>query len=127
MRCAIVLMFAVENVGIPHEGKNIAWKTMLNSLYTHRVQIINWPAGVPPVGPDFVFKDLSTDELKALVVPYLKRCMERDYEAELVRVEPKDQKRRNRGKMVAVKIPDEELMFEPWSDGKIDSIRHITT
>lgn len=125
MRYTIVLMLAVEEVGIPHQGKNIAWKTMLNSLYTHQVQIIDWPVGVPPVGPDFVFKDLNTDELKALVVPYLKRCMGRDYEAELIRVEPKDQKRR--GRKTAVKIPDEELKFEPWSNGKTDPVRHATT
>jgi hypothetical protein len=117
MRHAIVLTLSVAQVGIQHNGKNIPWKTMLNSLYLHRVQVTNWPVGVPAVGPKFVFKDLNTDELKALVVPYLKRCMGRDYDVELIRVEAKDQKRKKKSKS-SVKIPGEELMFEPWSDGK---------
>jgi hypothetical protein len=90
---------------------------MLNSLYIHQLQVIDWPACVPPIGCDFIFKDLSTGELKALVVPYLKRCMGRDYGAELARVEPKE-KKRNKS---TVKIPDNEFQFEPWSDGKSDT------
>ncbi|KAG2067296.1 hypothetical protein BDR04DRAFT_1120596 [Suillus decipiens] len=38
--------FAIEGVGIPYEAKNIPWMTMLNLLYPHQAQIIDWPAGV---------------------------------------------------------------------------------
>ncbi|KAG2060365.1 hypothetical protein BDR06DRAFT_967356 [Suillus hirtellus] len=108
----LMMLDKFEAVHIAHEGKNISWKTMLNSLYIHQLQVIDWPASVPPIGCDFVFKDLNTGELKALVVPYLKRCMGQDYGAELVRVETKEKKRNKN----AVKIPDNEFKFEPWSD-----------
>ncbi|KAG1840420.1 hypothetical protein C8R48DRAFT_679591 [Suillus tomentosus] len=98
----LMMLDKFEAVHIAHEGKNISWKTMLNSLYIHQLQVIDWPAGVPPIGCDFVFKDLNTGELKALV----------DYGAELVRVETKEKKRNKN----AVKIPDNEFKFEPWSD-----------
>jgi hypothetical protein len=68
-------------------------KTMLNLLYIHRVHVIDWPAGVPPIGSDFVLKDLNPCELKALVVPFLKRCMDLDYGAELVQIEHKERKK----------------------------------
>jgi hypothetical protein len=111
----VVLTLAIAEVGIPHEAKNIPWKTMLNSLYLRKVQVVNWPAGVSPVGPDFIFKDLKTNELKALVGPYLKRCMGTDYNAELARVEHQELKKKKKG---GLKVPDEELAFVPWSDGK---------
>lgn len=113
----VVLMLVIAEVGIPHEAKNIPWKTMLNSLYLQEVQVVNWPAGVTPVGPDFIFKDLKTDELKALVGPYLKRCMGADYNAELARVEHQELKKK-KVKSSVLKVPDEELAFVPWSDGK---------
>src|SRR5882757_3895970 len=126
MRHAVVLTLSVAEVGIQHNGKNIPWKTMLNSLYLHQVQVTDWPVGVPAVGPDFVFKDLNTNELKALIVPYLKRCMGCDYHVELIRVETKDQKRKNKSKS-SVTIPDEELMFEPWSDCETACVMERTT
>jgi hypothetical protein len=115
----IVLMLAIERVGIPHEVKNIPWKTMLNSLYLHQVQIIDWPAGVPPVGSNFIFKDLKTDELKALVGPYLKHCMGTEYHMELACVEHPELKKKRKDKLSGVKVPEKELMFLPWLDSKI--------
>jgi hypothetical protein len=94
---------------------------MLNLLYIHQVHVIDWPAGVPPIGSDFVLKDLNACELKALVVPFLKRCMGLDYGAELVQIERKERKKNKAPVKSAVKIPDEELKFEPWSDGKSDT------
>ncbi|KAG2346323.1 hypothetical protein BDR05DRAFT_945907 [Suillus weaverae] len=122
-RVAPIMMlekFATESVGIPHEAKNIPWKTMLNSLYLHQAQVVDWPAGVPPVGSDFVFKDLKTDELKALVGPYLKRCMGSDYNAELAHVEHPELKKKRKDKLSGVKVPEQELMFVPWSDESKD-------
>lgn len=91
---------------------------MLNSLYLCEVQVVDWPAGVSLVGPDFVFKDLKTDELKALVGPYLKRCMGSDYNAELARVEHHELKKKKKDGSGALKVPDKELVFVPWSDGE---------
>ncbi|KAG2153814.1 hypothetical protein DEU56DRAFT_907293 [Suillus clintonianus] len=121
-RCVAPIMMVekFESVGIPHEAKNIPWKTMLNSLYLHQAQVVDWPAGVPPVGSDFVFKDLKTDELKALVGPYLKHCMGSDYNAELARVEHPELKKKRKDQLSGVKVPEQELMFVPWSDESKD-------
>jgi len=104
---------------------------MLDLLYTCKVQVVNWPAGVSPVGPDFGSKELKTDELKALVGPYLRRCMGSDYDVEVARderQEPKKRKKNDKWRRVKVKMPDEELMFVPWSDGESDSsLYHETT
>ncbi|KAG1809891.1 uncharacterized protein HD556DRAFT_1302309 [Suillus plorans] len=108
--------FVIEGVSIPHEAENIPWKTMLNSPYLHQVQIVDWPAGVSPVGSEFIFKDLKTDELKALVGPYLKCCMGTQYHAELARVEHWELKKKRKDKLSGVKIPEKELMFMLWSD-----------
>ncbi|KAG1822679.1 uncharacterized protein BJ212DRAFT_1477097 [Suillus subaureus] len=116
----IMMLKKFEGAGIPHEAKNIPWKTMLNSLYLHQAQVIDWPAGVPPVGSDFVFKDLKTDELKALVGPYLKRCMGSDYNVELARVEHPELKKKRKDKLSGVKVPETELMFIPWLDESKD-------
>ncbi|OJA12621.1 hypothetical protein AZE42_11220 [Rhizopogon vesiculosus] len=91
-------------VHIAHGGKNILWKMMLNSLYIHQLQVIDWPASIPPIGFDFIFKDLNTGELKALIVPYLKCCMGQDYGAKL--------------------IPNNELKFKPWSDDAKAIFKH---
>ncbi|KAG1816765.1 uncharacterized protein BJ212DRAFT_1480622 [Suillus subaureus] len=116
----IMMLEKFEGAGIPHEVKNIPWKTMLNSLYLHQAQVVNWPAGVPPVGSNFVFKDLKTDELKALVGPYLKCCMGSDYSMELACVEHPELKKKRKDKLSGVKVPETELMFVPWSDESKD-------
>jgi len=87
-------------------------------LYTHQIQVVDWPAGVSPIGADFVFKDLKTDELKALVAPYLKSRMGMEYYHEIARVERQDVRKRGGG----VEIPGRELSLRPWSDGKIGDV-----
>ncbi|KIM63458.1 hypothetical protein SCLCIDRAFT_24139 [Scleroderma citrinum Foug A] len=62
--------------------KNIPWKSVLNLLYEHQYVIINWPAGVDAVGPNFNVKSLTADELRTLTVPFLKEQMGVDYFAE---------------------------------------------
>ncbi|KAG1795440.1 uncharacterized protein HD556DRAFT_1442292 [Suillus plorans] len=57
--------------------------TMLDILYTEKLCIHDWPAGVPPPGPDFDLKALSTSQLHALVAPYLRLHLGAMYEAEL--------------------------------------------
>ncbi|KAG2048982.1 hypothetical protein BDR06DRAFT_975570 [Suillus hirtellus] len=56
---------------------------MLDILYTEKLCIHDWPAGVPPPGPDFDLKALSASQLHALVAPYLRLHLGAMYEAEL--------------------------------------------
>jgi hypothetical protein len=56
---------------------------MLNTLYVEQLFILNWPAGVPPPGPDFDLKVLSASQLCALVVPYLRMHLGAMYEVDL--------------------------------------------
>ncbi|KAG1730174.1 hypothetical protein EDB19DRAFT_1912998 [Suillus lakei] len=69
--------------GHPLKTSNSRWLTMLDILYTEKLCIHDWPAGVPPPGPDFDLKALSASQLRALVAPYLRLHLEAMYEAEL--------------------------------------------
>ncbi|KAG2039380.1 hypothetical protein BDR03DRAFT_1009011 [Suillus americanus] len=62
---------------------NSRWLTMLDILYAEKLCIHDWPAGVPPPGPDFELKALSASQLHALVAPYLRIHLRAMYEAEL--------------------------------------------
>ncbi|KAI6041021.1 hypothetical protein EDC04DRAFT_2602059 [Pisolithus marmoratus] len=62
--------------------RNIPWKTLLDVLYAAQYTVIDWPAHVPAVGPDFNIRCLNADELHGLVVPFLKEQMGVDYHAE---------------------------------------------
>ncbi|KAG2072476.1 hypothetical protein BDR04DRAFT_1153462 [Suillus decipiens] len=108
----LMMVEKFDAVGVPHEGKNFLWKNTLNLLYTHQIQVVDWPAGVLPIGADFVFKDLKTDELKALVAPYLKSCMGMEYYHEIAHIKHQDVRKRGGG----VEIPGRELSLRPWSD-----------
>lgn len=63
---------------------------MLDILYSMQLCIHDWPAGVPPPGPDFDLKSLSASQLRALVGPYLRMHLGDMYEAELGRDEDED-------------------------------------
>ncbi|KAG2046181.1 hypothetical protein BDR06DRAFT_1014952 [Suillus hirtellus] len=67
----------------PLKTSNSRWLTMLDILYTEKLCIHDWPAGVPPPGPDFDLKALSASQLHALVAPYLRLHLGAMYEAEL--------------------------------------------
>ncbi|KIN95278.1 hypothetical protein M404DRAFT_34263 [Pisolithus tinctorius Marx 270] len=58
----------------------------LRSSYT----IVDWPAGVLAVGPDFNVKCLNANELHALTVLFLKEQMEQDYNLEAPAEEEED-------------------------------------
>ncbi|KIK36554.1 hypothetical protein CY34DRAFT_94148, partial [Suillus luteus UH-Slu-Lm8-n1] len=62
---------------------NSRWLTMLDILYAEKLCIHDWPAGVPPPGPDFDLKALSASQLRALVAPYLRIHLGAMYKAEL--------------------------------------------
>ncbi|KAG1776277.1 hypothetical protein EV702DRAFT_1198298 [Suillus placidus] len=69
--------------GHPLKTSNSRWLTMLDILYAEKLCIHDWPAGVPPPGPDFDLKALSASQLHALVAPYLRIHLGALYEAEL--------------------------------------------
>ncbi|KAI6095310.1 hypothetical protein EV401DRAFT_1896095 [Pisolithus croceorrhizus] len=77
----VVFMHKLYEVNLVSGQKNVPWKTLLDVLYTTQYMIMDWPAHVPTVGPDFNIRCLNADELHALVVPFLKEQMRVDYHA----------------------------------------------
>jgi hypothetical protein len=73
----------IAEAGHPLKTSNSRWLTMLDILYAEKLCIHDWPAGVPPPGPDFDLKALSASQLRALVAPYLRIHLGAMYEAEL--------------------------------------------
>ncbi|KAI6117922.1 hypothetical protein F5141DRAFT_1061637 [Pisolithus sp. B1] len=78
----VVFMHKLYEVNLVSGQKNVPWKTLLDVLYTTQYMIMDWPAHVPAVGPDFNIRHLNANELCALVVPFLKEKMGVDYHAE---------------------------------------------
>jgi hypothetical protein len=107
--------------------------TMLDVLYSTRLCIHDWPAGVPPPGTDFDLKALSASQLRTLVGPYLRIHLGEMYEAELGRDEDEDDSDAEKGKMAkrkgkskksnehrrtkgaVVEVPDVLLSIQGWS------------
>ncbi|KAI6150896.1 hypothetical protein BKA82DRAFT_4013522 [Pisolithus tinctorius] len=55
------------------DPQKIIWQWLLEFVRKNSLIIINWPLGVPPLGPGFEYKKLKADALCQLVVPYLQR------------------------------------------------------
>ncbi|KAJ8580672.1 hypothetical protein M405DRAFT_869310 [Rhizopogon salebrosus TDB-379] len=85
--------------GHPLKTSNSRWLTMLDTLYAEKLCIHDWPAGVPPPGPDFDLKALSASQLRALVVPYLRRHLGVMYEADLGKEDEDDDTEAEAAKM----------------------------
>jgi len=115
---------------------------MLDILYSTRLCIHDWPAGVPPPGPDFDLKSLSASQLHALVGPYLRKHLGEMYEAELGQDKDEDntekammtkqkgkskksnENRRTRG--AVVEEPDIILSIQDWSPRAFSGSPHPT-
>ncbi|KAG1851938.1 hypothetical protein F4604DRAFT_1686759 [Suillus subluteus] len=80
----------VADAGHPSKTSNSRWMKMLDILYSMQLCIHDWPAGVPPPGPNFDLKSLSVSQLCALAGPYLRMHLGDMYEAELGRDEDED-------------------------------------
>ncbi|KAI6033062.1 hypothetical protein F5J12DRAFT_779407 [Pisolithus orientalis] len=78
-----VFLHKLYEVGITSAQRNVPWKSLLNLPYMHQHTIVNWPAAVPTVSPDFNIKGLSADELHALAVPFLKEQMGAEFHSEV--------------------------------------------
>ncbi|KAG1896095.1 uncharacterized protein F5891DRAFT_983787 [Suillus fuscotomentosus] len=90
MVAPLIISEAFADAGHPSKTLNSRWMRMLDILYSTQLCIHDWPAGVPPPGPDFDLKSLSASQLRALVGPYLRKHLGDMYEAELGRDEDED-------------------------------------
>ena len=105
-------LFGTDNIAAENSVNvgqwNIQWKTLLDILYKHQLTIINWPDGVSAPGTDFKLRQLSADELHALVVPFLKEHMGNYYTA-------KDPDNTQSGNIM---VPPSSFQFQKWSEGE---------
>jgi hypothetical protein len=108
---------------------------MLDILYTARLCIHDWPAGVPPPGRDFDLKTLSASQLRALVGPYLRKELGDTYLEDLGRDEDEDdaekatttkRKGKSRARGNVVEEPDVSLSIKDWSPRAFSSCLHPT-
>ncbi|KAG1902402.1 uncharacterized protein F5891DRAFT_1186513 [Suillus fuscotomentosus] len=131
MVAPLIISEAFADAGHPSKMSNSRWMRMLDILYSMQLCIHDWPAGVPPPGPDFDLKLLSASQLRALVGPYLRKHLGDMYEAELGRDEDEDdaekatmtkrkgkskksnENRRTRG--TVVQEPDVILSIKGWT------------
>ncbi|KAG1882377.1 hypothetical protein F4604DRAFT_1921545 [Suillus subluteus] len=131
--------------GHPLKTSNNRWLDMLNTLYVEQLCIHNWPAGVPPPGPDFDLKAVSASQLRALVVPYLRMHLGAMYEVDLgqddedddseaetaktKKCKGKSKKSNNnrRTKGTIVEEPDVVLSIREWSEYDVEHFESQST
>ncbi|KAI5994404.1 hypothetical protein EDD15DRAFT_2366492 [Pisolithus albus] len=111
----VVFMHKLHEVNLVGGQKNVPWKTLLDVLYTAQYTITDWPVHVPAVGPDFNIRRLNADELRALVVPFLKEQMGLDYNAEAPG-EDEDQD----GPMI---VPSSSFHLKKWTSEQVALFR----
>lgn len=99
---------------IKYGQKNVPWKVLLDLLFVHKHTVVDWPAGVPAVGPDFNVKRLNADELHALTVPFLKEQMEQDYNLEAPAEEEEDH---------FVPVPASSFYLKHWTADQLQLLR----
>lgn len=54
-------------IGGPRK-KDVPWIRLLDHLFRNNARLIGWVPGVPPPGPNFKYKTIKTEQLKALIV-----------------------------------------------------------
>ncbi|KAG0696604.1 hypothetical protein DFH29DRAFT_879272 [Suillus ampliporus] len=77
----VMVLEKLEQFG--YKTKSVQWWKLLDVAYQNKFQFELWPDEVHPVGPDFNYHTLSTQHLKLLVMPYIKRRAKQYYDAEL--------------------------------------------
>ncbi|KAG1738080.1 uncharacterized protein EDB91DRAFT_1082840 [Suillus paluster] len=114
--------------GHPLKTSNNRWLDILNTLYIEQLCIHDWPAGVPPPGPDFDLKAVSASQLRALVVPYLRMHLGA-IDAKTKKRKGKSKKsndnRRTKGKIV--EEPDMVLSIREWSEYDVEHFESQST
>ncbi|KAG1809556.1 hypothetical protein EV424DRAFT_1542978 [Suillus variegatus] len=106
------------------------WRKLLDYAFQYKFMIKNWPEDVLPIGPKFNPHNLSSQHLKLLVVPFIKRKAHSYYEAELcteaeslLELEKKKSKGKCRGQertvedvMSELDVDVPEIEFAAWRD-----------
>ncbi|KAG1904973.1 uncharacterized protein F5891DRAFT_976551 [Suillus fuscotomentosus] len=99
--------------GHPLKTSNNRWLDILNTLYVEQLFILNWPAVVPPPGPNF--------DLKALSADLGQDDEDDDSEAETAKTKKckgksKKSNHNRRTKGTIVEKPDVVLSIREWSE-----------
>ncbi|KAG1844542.1 hypothetical protein DFJ58DRAFT_844035 [Suillus subalutaceus] len=113
-----------------YQPKAVQWRKLLDYAFQYKFMIKNWPEDVLPIGPEFNPHNLSSQHLKLLVVPFIKRKAHSYYEAELrteaeslLELEKKKSKGKRRGQgrtvedvMSELDVDVPEIEFAAWPD-----------
>ncbi|KAG1874039.1 hypothetical protein C8R48DRAFT_669671 [Suillus tomentosus] len=113
-----------------YRPKAVQWRKLLDYAFQYKFMIKNWPDDVTPIGPEFNPHNLSSQHLKLLVVPFIKRKAHSYYEAELrteaenlFEIEKKKSKGKHRGQERTVEdvineldVDAPEIEFTAWPD-----------
>ncbi|KAG2092924.1 uncharacterized protein F5147DRAFT_779487 [Suillus discolor] len=106
------------------------WRKLLDYAFQYKFMIKNWPDNVPPIGPEFNPHYLSSQHLKLLIIPFIKRKVHLYYEAELqteaenlFELEKKKSKGKHRAQdhtvediMSKLDVTVPEIEFAAWPD-----------
>jgi hypothetical protein len=123
-----------------YQPKAVQWRKLLDYAFQYKFMIKNWPEDVLPIGPEFNPHNLSSQHLKLLVVPFIKRKAHSYYEAELrteaeslLELEKKKSKGKRRGQgrtvedvMSELDVDVPEIEFAAWPDGMSFPRYHYT-
>ncbi|KAI6010669.1 hypothetical protein F5J12DRAFT_781686 [Pisolithus orientalis] len=94
------------------DPQKIIWQQLLEFVRRNSLVIINWPLGVPPLGPGFEYKKLKADALCQLVVPYLQRKLGSMYDRQSDDNDNDDEKNDHLDGVLEVEI-------KPWNEDVI--------
>ncbi|KAG1748857.1 uncharacterized protein EDB91DRAFT_1244668 [Suillus paluster] len=113
-----------------YRPKAVQWRKLLDYAFQYKFMIKNWPDDILPISPEFNPHNLSSQHLKLLVVPFIKRKAHSYYKAELrteaeslFEIEKKKSKGKHRGQartvedvMSELDIDVPEIKFAAWPD-----------
>ncbi|KAG2086314.1 uncharacterized protein F5147DRAFT_659235 [Suillus discolor] len=119
-----------------YRPKAVQWRKLLDYAFQYKFMIKNWPDDVTPIGPEFNPHNLSSQHLKLLVVPFIKRKAHSYYEAELrteaenlFEIEKKKSKGKRRGQertvedvMSELDVDASEIEFAAWPDERLKQL-----
>ncbi|KAG2147371.1 hypothetical protein BD769DRAFT_1382416 [Suillus cothurnatus] len=113
-----------------YQPKAVQWQKLLDYAFQYKFMIKNWPDDVLPIGPEFHPHNLSSQYLKLLIVPFIKRKAHSYYEAKLhteaeslFEIDKKKSKGKHQGQghtmedvMSELDVDVPEIEFIAWPD-----------
>ncbi|KAG1792508.1 uncharacterized protein HD556DRAFT_1309322 [Suillus plorans] len=125
------IMVLEHTLKFGYRPKAVQWQKLLDYAFQYKFMIKNWPEDILPIGPEFNPHNLSSQHLKLLVVPFIKRKAHSYYEAELrteaeslLELEKKKSKGKHRNQgctvedvMSELDVDVPEIEFAAWPDG----------